>query len=69
MDCSERDQEFLEKLHRQDHGTLRRRQMARLVGICRQVAGILVAPFDHDRVAAEASPPQEGKIFRNETRA
>jgi hypothetical protein len=52
MDCSEHDQKFLEKLHRQDHSTLRRRQMSRLVGICRQVAGLLVAPFDHDRVAA-----------------
>jgi hypothetical protein len=52
MDCSEGDQEFLERLHRQDRDTLRRRQMARLISICRQVSGILIAPFDHDRVAA-----------------
>jgi hypothetical protein len=52
MDCSEGDQEFLERLHRRDNDTLRRRQMARLIGICSQVAGILIAPFDHDRVTA-----------------
>ena len=51
MDCDEWDREFLEKLHRRGATTLRLREMARLVRLCR-VAGILLAQFDPEQDAA-----------------
>ena len=51
LDCNERDQAFLERLHRRGAKTLRLREMARLVRLC-GVAGVPIAPFEPQRDAA-----------------
>jgi hypothetical protein len=51
LDCDEWDQQFVERLHRHGSTTLRLREMARLVRLCR-IAGVLLARFDPEREAA-----------------
>jgi pimeloyl-ACP methyl ester carboxylesterase len=51
LDYNERDQEFIERLHRRGATTLRLREMARLVRLC-GIAGVPLATFDLQRDAA-----------------
>jgi hypothetical protein len=52
LDCGEGDQELLEKLHDRGARELRLREMKWLIGVCRHVAGVVLARFEADRFAA-----------------